>query len=1325
MTIKKILSSILVFVLSVSLLPVVASASDVVATTLYSEDFESYSVNARPTDISIYGDEEKVFVGSVASSKRLWLKNQSDVNRVELTKTFKKVTEKQVVFEVDFLQLYNKSNGDTVLGIYSGKNPVVLLETVSGNISYKNGSSYITVVEDYVYNKVYPIKVELDLYEKKADVYVNNQQTGSYDLLDESGTADAIMFKSASSPGFTVDNVKIYMEETISSVEVKGDEHPVIPVYDPIEYSYSAEIKDINGASVSGVDVDWSLSGNSQGVTIRSKDDGTAVLTVDNTATPGSFGIKARVTGTEIYDILTVETEKVQGTSAEVTGWIDQARITGNDGEEYGIPYPSYRITGSDRETKQYKFKVTVKDQFGNKVDNYGNFTWSLYAPGGEPELPEYVSINPTTGVVKVTNNPKTEQFIGIRATSVDDTNVVGQTKVSLLDMDTYVKDKARFDAIIAHIESSLNSGSYGDTPLIADLFHRQGRSPIWVAYEEGDVITSNVMAQSGLMRTMYNLAEITGNEKYSDRVNDIYRWLMSEGMLDNGITMAWGGHMSVNMETGKPSGQSEIHEIKGIAPFLAPMFDEAVNTEYNNDTYNNGNGWAGMLCRAMISGHMQGDYKTLSFERHWYRGEKPYAFEPVWQTPNVFDTIRRGPMQREGGASFASAGTNLVSFLVEYYTQTGDEYALEWAENLVSTVQNSECTYYVYRDPEGNFIWPSTTTDDANDDGLVDEGDLRRKFYNKNNEFAYASVKDDSVIMYGKSVANAVYEHRDLAEIDAVTGEELKVSGICLDGDGNEVASEVGYVLANPVNEDGVINTAEVVKLTLYNVWTEGFFADMATTKGAEHKILAYQKNKESDEMWYNEKNLKGGGNKVTGPEYGDRLYTNIILGTEDPADKDTWVELGWCTEEEGELMLEQYQQTREVFCLSWAEVYSDLIHGCNASSNPERRKKAIELTDRYSKSIYNMLKLRWDSRAQEFRSYMAWIRPEYMRANEIVGYKELGVDENYTHYSSNNENSRYFRWTEKMTAPHNGYYYNKGEFFASKKLETSYIGAIATLCATLRDMIGELESTPATDPDYADNMEKAQLFRNRLAYMWKVLREMTTDKIPIGDIGEDIYNLDATINLDHTTTAYSTGMLDSFMKMYRATQNWEFLRLARNTANNLMTRTYNSAEQIFETESDHFATSCNASLGYLLQLDAYLLGRYDENIVYDTLMPGANFYDTSIYFESGLFEATTSIMTSPAQIWEDREVLAKKINILHDKIELNVGESIKVNYEIRPWDTENTDVAWDVYDPRVAMMDTNTTTLHALKKGKTKIVCVSLDQPGLESKEVEVIVK
>lgn len=1266
MKFKKIISSILTFCMSASLVPAMSVAAEEydVRSVIISDDFESYTAGTTPDNMTVIGSSDSVYVDTVGSSKRLWLKNENDISGVGVEYNFDAVYDQSVSIEADYLKIGNKSDGDVILGVYYGDTAVAVVQTTDGHIVYKTKSAYEIIAENYFCNKAYKITLVADLHGGEATVYVNDEEIGTYDLLDTSGYVDSLLLSSSYSPGFAADNVSVTLAEQASEITVSGDSAPVIPAYDTAEYEYKATVKNSNGSALSGVPVEWSLVGAPAGVSLLATSGESVKLSVASTASATTFTVRATISGTDIKCDYPVTTEVLQATTAEIIGWTDRVRFWDENDNTYYIDYPSYRVTAYNS-PQTYKFSVKVKDQYENEVADFGEFRWELIAADGET-VPEYITIDSTTGKVTVRKNPEKEQRLTIKATSRDDASVYGETTLLVSDYDTYSADKERIDATIGHVETMVNYAGDDDTPMIGDLLVRYANVPAAIAQKSDTVAYySNAMTQSNLLRTMMNVSAVTGNDKYANRVYELYNFLMNNGV--NGSSIAWGGHMTMDMGTNARHLDSfgVTHEIKSCIPYVEPMFSEKANKEYALDIDANGNeknggGYAGYLVRAMVAGHAGGDLQTFAFERHWNNNKHATALEDVWQTPEIFDKERQGPPQWNGGASFQIVSSGMISILLDYYRATGDENALLWAENAMASVLNATYTYYVYQDPRDPdnpeaLIYPSDTDEDR-----------RREFVDRQGNVVFLSAEPDVVYLSGKTeaVTNAVYRDPDgIAE--------------CIDMDGNPVT------------------------LTLINSWTEGFCdEEFATTKGMEEGKLD-SLSTSLGYPWYQATNY----NNYTGPEYGDRFYNQVIWGTEDPSDKDSWLELGYCTEEEAALMLTTYNGSRALCqTATVGEAFTTLIDTFMENGDTD---KATQYILQYSKGVYNNLKLRYDFDNTWMRCYMTWMRPSYVRENGITGYEELGEFEDFE-----DRDERYFNIG--LPYPHNGYFGNKGTVWSSKSADATMLANLAKTVKTSRDVADAIKDT---DP------ENAELLYKRSRFIWRVLRSLCMDKWSFGDIGEDLDNLNPDLNYSTTTTgyAYILGM----MEMYKATDCTEFLDMARTMANNFMRSYWSPTEQIFTTGSDYLASTSFQVLPLLLELDAMLLDREEENIVAKSTQRGDEMYDGYARTMSGRYEQIASMFLSPSTLYPNFSVKVKEVNILHDTIELSVGESMTIDYEIVPFDASSQSVTWDVKDTRIAAIDGNTNTIFGLKKGKTTIRCVSSSGLRIASKEVEVIVR
>lgn len=725
---RKLISCLLAVVMLISLLPdsatVRAEDGYEIKRTIYFEDFETYSGGEAPEDIEISGNTESVFVDMVGTSKRLWLKNSDDIAPIGIRKRFPAVSDSTAVFGVDYLQIGRKSDGDQILGVYSGDTALVSVETKNGNIVLRSNNSEdgYTLVSNYYCNRAYCVEVSVDLYNKNCAVNIDSEQIGRYPLLDISkNTVDNMAVKATYSPGFAIDNVTIAGEAYVSNIIIEGTQTPVIPNHGTERYTYTAQAIDANGQAVEDIRLTWSLTNAPSGVELETDGTNQAVVTVSEIASEKAFSLAAAA-DSGLKGTLTLQTEKLKASGAKIQGWHDKALIYAENGEDGEVSYPSFRMTSDSK----YAYTIKVYNQHGEEVSDCGAFRWELYSVDGE-ELPSGIGIDKNTGVVTVSGEVSGDTYIGIRATSVENPSIFDTCKLQLSDYATYTSDKIRLDAVIAHVESVLECASDEDSPLLADLIVRQTRAPGSIPVRKTNLISSNVMSQSNLMRTMENLSAFTDNPTYKNKVKDIYRYLLTNCISSAAIV--WGGHTAMDLTANAQYIDSDfgyIHEIKGCIPYMKPLFDEAVNLPYTLDvnadgSEKNGGGYAGFLARTILAGHAAGNVETLAFERH-YAPRELKSMEDKWTTPEVFDSERQGPVVWENGASFLIVTGGLISVLLDYYRGSGDENALRWAENCMRTVLNSAYTYYV-TDAQGNpVIDPNTGKQKTWTEGIFNE---------------------------------------------------------------------------------------------------------------------------------------------------------------------------------------------------------------------------------------------------------------------------------------------------------------------------------------------------------------------------------------------------------------------------------------------------------------------------------------------------------------------------------------------------------------------------------------------------------------------------
>ncbi len=736
----KLISTLMSLVMLISSLPQIGfAAGGSVSSSIFHDDFESGYTSGtfpeedknEPYEFKRYGNKDAITVEKVGTSNRLKFGNTDDTMTSGIERAFEPVTDKTVALRLEFLQIGQKSDKNVIAALYSDDTEALSVQTLGGNIILKGKDSDNVLIENYFANKNYKIEILVDLFNKTATVTIDDEQIGEYPLSTDANYVNKFKAQAEYSPGFCLDNISLSVDADAESIEIKGDEKPVIPKYDYVEYEYKATVKDSNGVAISGIAVEWTADELPAGVELTDTNKSTTKLKVDSTAAEEkSFVLIASIPDTDIKKSITVTTTPLKATNATIEGWQIATDYYDSYGNVEKLWSPTFSVT-SGLGQNVFDFDVTVTDQFGNDVGNYGQFKWELFKNGND-EVPANVTIDASTGEVTVTGTITEESRIGIRVTAVADSAITAERTLLVSDYDTFIGDKDRFDAVLCHIERAMRYGSDDDSPLISDILTRTEIPGIAsLPSKDGDMLTSNVMSESSLMRAMVNLSQFTGDSKYEDRVNDIYSFMLSNGVINN--TLSWGGHASMDMSANapyNPTYNKNTHEIKGPIPYMSPLFNDEVNVPYSGDYDDdgneiNGNGMAGFLARTIIAGHSGNNLQQLAFERHYSTTHKA-SMESVWQTPEVFDSEREGPIVWRGGASFLIVSGGMISVLLDYYNSTGDTNALLWAENCMRSVMNSSYTYYV---KDGKPYFPDMEHDldtDTNENGVIDDDEER-----------------------------------------------------------------------------------------------------------------------------------------------------------------------------------------------------------------------------------------------------------------------------------------------------------------------------------------------------------------------------------------------------------------------------------------------------------------------------------------------------------------------------------------------------------------------------------------------------------------------
>ena len=170
----------LTVVLSTFLFGIIPASNALASMVLTDSNFNSTPAGSQPSGFTISEAGGTVRVGAVPSSsnRSVFLNDSSTTATVNLKKSFAAQTGK-VNAEFKFMQSTLRNN-TKVFRLLSGTSAAISIETIGGNISYRNpDNTYVTLQSGYVANTWYSIRIVADPSADKADVYVNGLKIAS------------------------------------------------------------------------------------------------------------------------------------------------------------------------------------------------------------------------------------------------------------------------------------------------------------------------------------------------------------------------------------------------------------------------------------------------------------------------------------------------------------------------------------------------------------------------------------------------------------------------------------------------------------------------------------------------------------------------------------------------------------------------------------------------------------------------------------------------------------------------------------------------------------------------------------------------------------------------------------------------------------------------------------------------------------------------------------------------------------------------------------------------------------------------------------------
>ena len=675
--------------------------------TSFIDDFESAETGSLPAEYIANYTDGNISVENYNGDNVLSVEKSGDGQLSIVTRNFPALTDTGVEVSFDFMQNSVKIDGTTVFALCNSGEELVKLETYNGNISFKNSlGGYTTVVENYLANKWYNFTVDVDLLNGEVSIAVGGTNILRRVPFTSAGNAcDSVSFSTKYSPGFYINNLSVRSTSVVNNVVIYGDDKVTIPVSGENTYEYTVSIYDDYGAADENAVVDWELESDIAGVSIE-KDGNKCFLTIADWADNN---------GVIVLTAYSVDDPSVRA---------------------------SFNILVVDSTISTIKIKGEAKLAYGLNEDNKFEYTYEMYDQYGVLQENEDVifKIKENTtdvtvdqnGVVTLNNVIAKEKHVTLVVTYADDKNVQTEKILTLMDLDTYKDDEARMDILCDAMDNVLEYArdQWRGTPLLTSNINlHTGKSVVYQlikqdTYERTSTsIMANLAQDSALFRAFDAATILTGNEKYTKSVDEIYKWYLESETGINEFNLGnWGGHTWIDIRTGQPEyaeGNPETHEFKSTAFYLEPFFRLDEERGYS-------------LVKTMWGGHIGEDARWTDlianrhaqFDRGTGQGEKIAQYTLNWDNLGIFDDANTAWIRDNYNQPFRDAGNDLATIAAIAYKETGDETAKIWAYRIINQ-------YYKRRNPDTGII-PSVYTTGRGAKGVLNPEDQDPEWYKK-----------------------------------------------------------------------------------------------------------------------------------------------------------------------------------------------------------------------------------------------------------------------------------------------------------------------------------------------------------------------------------------------------------------------------------------------------------------------------------------------------------------------------------------------------------------------------------------------------------------
>ena len=646
---KRILS----ILLSVSLIAVIMPHQALTADSLFiiNTDFESETAGTDPSGFTLGEGGGNIEVKELYNNKAVLIENTRDGRYTTLKKEFGTTYSNiPLAVEMSYMQKSVKNDGVVILAVGREQEPIVTLETESGNIVYRSGGiTRITIVENYLANRWYDLKIRIDLLKKTADVFLSNTMIAE-NLPVSDYKADYFSSYTCYSPGHYVDNIRIYTSQEQGSIKLKGPDKISIPKTGERSYTYTAAVLDSGGIEIEGAAVDYMFAPVSG---IQASIDGnTLILKVTDSAAATRFDIfvKSRDDASVNYTMTVDLTEDA----------LNNIKIQG----------PA-RICWRKEDSNQFLYKAALLNSTADEME--GNVTWSL-----EGNVPPEVTIDPEKGII--TTGGKLDRYrnskITLKATSKENPLISKSLDIMLLDWKTCMEDNDRVNILTEFLDEILKLGAdrWNGTPLISDGYNTLTDMPYEWPYptttkNPAPAVLSDLASQGNLMRMMDGIGNWIYDDKYKDRVDEIHRYYVDHYLSPANSLPYWGGHAAVDLRTGTPNEAEpdvNTHELKDNFVYLDAFGRVDPSLPLT-------------IAQSVWSIHIK-DFNTFDFNRHGSFTAKP---ELSWWNSEFDDEAYRPELVPTLNCGFRLAANDFLYIMAEAYKTSGDVNALKWARRL------------------------------------------------------------------------------------------------------------------------------------------------------------------------------------------------------------------------------------------------------------------------------------------------------------------------------------------------------------------------------------------------------------------------------------------------------------------------------------------------------------------------------------------------------------------------------------------------------------------------------------------------------------------